>query len=256
MQGLVKGASTGEGLGNQFLDNIRKTDAIIHVVRCFDNDDIIHVSNKIDPLDDIETINTELILADMVRVERAIERNSKKIKSGDKDAKAELILLEKIQTQLELGLSVRGLNLGNEAKQVLHILELLTAKPVLYVANISDSGFKNNPYLDKVKDFAHKENASVVAICADIEAEIAQLEPTEKIEFLTEMGQTQSGLDRLILAGYQLLNLHTYFTAGIKEVRAWTINIGDSAPVAAGKIHTDFEKGLYSCSNYCLPRFY
>lgn len=253
--GLVKGASEGEGLGNQFLDNIRQTDAIIHVVRCFDNDDIIHVSNKIDPLDDIEVINTELVLADMARVERALARNAKNTKSGNKDAQAQQIILEKIQTQLDQGLSVRALSFGEEADELLHTLELLTAKPMLYVANVAESGFENNPHLDVLSEFAKKDNAGVVAICADIEAEISELEPEEKLDFLAEMGQTQSGLDRLILAGYQLLNLQTYFTAGVKEVRAWTINIGDTAPIAAGKIHTDFEKGFIRAQTIAYQDF-
>lgn len=258
--GLVKGASTGEGLGNQFLDNIRRTDAIIHMVRCFENEDIIHVSNKIDPLDDVEVINTELILADMSRLEKALARNAKNLKSGQKDAKNEQIVLEKIQTQLDKGLPVRTIlgiegGLGEEAKPLLHTLELLTEKPVLYVANVSDTGFENNPHLEILTNYVKTQNASVVAICADIEAEISELEPAEKTDFLAEMGQTQSGLDRLILAGYQLLNLQTYFTAGVKEVRAWTINVGDTAPIAAGKIHTDFEKGFIRAQTIAYEDF-
>lgn len=258
--GLVKGAAKGEGLGNQFLDNIRKTDAIIHLVRCFENDDIIHVSNKIDPLDDIEVINTELILADMSRAEKALARNAKNLKSGQKDAKNNQIVFEKIQTQLNKGLPIRAIigvegGLGTEADAILHTMELLTAKPVLYVANVSESGFEKNPYLDTLTQYVQTENTSVVAICADIEVEIAELDNEEKLDFLTEMGQTQSGLDRLILASYQLLNLQTYFTAGVKEVRAWTINVGDTAPIAAGKIHTDFEKGFIRAQTIAFNDF-
>ena len=242
--GLVEGASKGEGLGNQFLSNIRETDAILHVVRCFENDDIIHVSGKVSPLDDIETINTELALADLFSVEKAYQKAIKNTKAGQKEGLPLKNLLEKILPILEEGLAVRSLDLNEDEDKLAKGLQLLTSKPVLYVANVNEDGFENNVHLTALTNYVSKERSQVVSVCADIEAEIAELEEEDKQGFLDEMGQTESGLDRLIKAGYKLLGLHTYFTAGPKEVRAWTINIGDSAPAAAGKIHGDFEKGF------------
>ena len=242
--GLVEGASKGEGLGNQFLSNIRETDAILHVVRCFENDDIIHVSGKVNPLDDIETINTELALADLFSVEKAYQKAIKNTKAGQKEGLPLKNLLEKILPILEEGLAVRSLDLNEDEDKLAKGLQLLTSKPVLYVANVNEDGFENNAHLTALTNYASKERSQVVSVCADIEAEIAELEEEDKQGFLDEMGQTESGLDRLIKAGYKLLGLHTYFTGGPKEVRAWTINIGDSAPAAAGKIHGDFEKGF------------
>ena len=242
--GLVEGASKGEGLGNQFLSNIRETDAILHVVRCFENDDIIHVSGKVNPLDDIETINTELALADLFSVEKAYQKAIKNTKAGQKEGLPLKNLLEKILPILEEGLAVRSLDLNEDEDKLAKGLQLLTSKPVLYVANVNEDGFENNAHLTALTNYVSKERSQVVSVCADIEAEIAELEEEDKQGFLDEMGQTESGLDRLIKAGYKLLGLHTYFTAGPKEVRAWTINIGDSAPTAAGKIHGDFEKGF------------
>ncbi|MDF0605278.1 redox-regulated ATPase YchF [Neisseriaceae bacterium TC5R-5] len=242
--GLVAGASKGEGLGNQFLANIRETDAIVNVVRCFDDDNIVHVAGKVDPLSDIETIATELALADLTAVEKAIIRDGKKAKSGDKDARALLTVLEKLVPHLNQGLPVRSLELSSEEKTLIKPLCLLTIKPAMYVANVAEDGFSNNPLLSRVEEFAAKEGAPVVALCAAIEAEIADLDDGDKIEFLESLGLAEPGLDRLIRAGYQLLGLQTYFTAGVKEVRAWTIHIGDTAPQAAGVIHTDFERGF------------
>ncbi|MDB9865628.1 redox-regulated ATPase YchF [Candidatus Thioglobus sp.] len=242
--GLVEGASKGEGLGNQFLSNIRETDAILHVVRCFENDDIIHVSNKVDPLDDIDTINTELALSDLFSADKAYQKALKNSKSGQKEGLPLKNLLEKILPTLEKGHAVRSLVFTEEEEKLVKSLQLLTSKPVLYVANVSENGFTNNPHLSALTNYADNENSQVVAVCADIESEIAELDDEDKQGFLDEMGQSESGLDRLIKAGYRLLGLQTYFTAGVKEVRAWTINIGDSAPMAAGKIHGDFEKGF------------
>ena len=253
--GLVEGASKGEGLGNQFLTNIRETDAIVHVVRCFENDDIIHVSGKVSPLDDIEIINTELVLADLTAVEKLYQKAVKNTKSGQKEGLPLKDLLEKILPTLEAGESARTLSFNDDELTLLKGFQLLTIKPVLYVANVSEDGFNNNPHLDTVAKFATAENAQVVAICADIEAEIAELEADEKQEFLSEMGQSESGLDRLIKTGYTLLGLQTYFTAGVQEVRAWTINIGDSAPQAAGKIHGDFEKGFIRAETIAFDDF-
>lgn len=242
--GLVAGASKGEGLGNQFLANIRETDAIAHVVRCFVDENVIHVAGKIDPLDDIEVINTELALADMASIEKALQRVAKASKSGNKDDLAKKAVLEKINAHLDQGNPVRTLNLSDDEQLLIKEYCLLTQKPTLYVANVQDDGFENNPLLDSVREFAAKEGAEVVAVCAAIEAEIAQLDDDEKQEFLTELGLEEPGLNRVIRAGYKLLNLATYFTAGVKEVRAWTIPVGATAPKAAGVIHTDFEKGF------------
>ena len=253
--GLVEGASKGEGLGNQFLTNIRETDAIVHVVRCFEDEDIIHVAGKISPLDDIEIINTELVLADLAAVEKLYQKAIKNTKSGQKDGLPLRDLLEKILPTLEAGESARTLSYDDEELKLLKGFQLLTIKPVLYVANVSEEGFNNNPHLDVVTNFSKAEGAQVVAICADIEAEISELELEEKQEFLTEMGQSESGLDRLIKSGYALLGLQTYFTAGVQEVRAWTINAGDSAPQAAGKIHGDFEKGFIRAETIAFDDF-
>lgn len=242
--GLVKGAAEGEGLGNKFLSHIRETDAIVHVVRCFEDTNVVHVAGKISPSQDIEVINTELALADLETVDKAIARSQKGAKSGDKIALAEVALFEKIKQQLDQGQPARALTFTKEEKAMLAQLHLLTLKPTLYAANVSESGFTNNPYLDEVKQIAERENASVVVICAAIEAEIAELEDAEKKLFLDELHLEEPGLDRLIHAGYKLLGLETYFTAGEKEVRAWTIPIGATAPQAAGVIHTDFEKGF------------
>jgi len=242
--GLVKGASKGEGLGNQFLANIRETDAIAHVVRCFENDDVIHVENKIDPLDDIEVINTELALADLESVEKRIQKNIRVAKSGDKDAKAMLVILEKCKAILDEGQPIRSGDWDEDETKVIKSMQMITSKPTMYIANVSEDGFENNPLLDQVSELAKNENASVVAVCASMESEIAGLEADEQLEFLEEMGLEEPGLNRVIRAGYELLKLQTYFTAGVKEVRAWTVKVGATAPQAAGVIHTDFEKGF------------
>jgi len=253
--GLVEGASKGEGLGNQFLTNIRETDAIVHVVRAFENDDIVHVSGKVSPIDDIEIINTELILADLSTVEKLYQKAVKNTKAGQKEGLPFRELLEKILPVLEKGESIRTLSFNEEEAKLLKGFQLLTIKPVLYVANVSEGGFENNPHLTSIKDFAKIENSEVVAICAEIEAQISKLDIQEKQEFLSEMGQNESGLDKLIKVGYKLLGLQTYFTAGPEEVRAWTINIGDSAPRAAGKIHGDFEKGFIRAETIAYDEF-
>ena len=253
--GLVEGASKGEGLGNQFLTNIRETDAIVHVVRAFENDDIVHVSGKVSPIDDIEIINTELILADLSTVEKLYQKAVKNTKAGQKEGLPLRELLEKILPVLEKGESIRTLSFNEEEAKLLKGFQLLTIKPVLYVANVSEAGFENNSHLTSIKDFAEVENSEVVAICAEIEAQISKLDIQEKQEFLSEMGQNESGLDKLIKAGYKLLGLQTYFTAGPEEVRAWTINIGDSAPRAAGKIHGDFEKGFIRAETIAYDEF-
>lgn len=242
--GLVAGASKGEGLGNQFLANIRETDAIVHVVRCFSDDNVVHVAGKVDPLSDIEVIDTELALADMSVVEKALTRNKKLSNSGDKDAKLLCAVLEKCLPHLDQAKAVRSLGLSAEEQILLKPFCLITAKPVLYVANVKEGGFENNPYLDAVRAHAASEKAEVVAICAAIEAEIVELEDDEKQMFLADLGLDEPGLNRLIRGAYKLLGLQTYFTAGVKEVRAWTIHAGDTAPQAAGVIHTDFEKGF------------
>ena len=242
--GLVKGASKGEGLGNQFLGNIRATDAIAHVVRCFENDDVIHVENKIDPLDDIEVINTELALADLESVEKQILKNTKIAKGGDKDAKALLVILEKCRALLNEGEPIRAGDWDEDEWKIVAKMQMITSKPTMYIANVSEDGFENNPFLDQVTALATKEKASIVAVCASMESEIAGLEVEEQMEFLEEMGLHEPGLNRVIRAGYDLLNLQTYFTAGVKEVRAWTIPVNATAPQAAGVIHTDFEKGF------------
>ncbi len=242
--GLVAGASKGEGLGNQFLANIRETDAIVNVVRCFEDDNVIHVAGRVDPISDIETIGTELALADLASVERAIEREGKRARSGDKDAVKLVSTLQKCQQHLDEGLPIRALGLDAEELASIKPYCLLTIKPAMFVANVSEDGFENNPLLDKLTEYANKEGAPVVAVCAAIESEIADLDDADKEEFLSEMGLVEPGLNRLIRAGYELLGLQTYFTAGVKEVRAWTIRKGDTAPQAAGVIHTDFERGF------------
>ena len=254
--GLVAGASKGEGLGNQFLANIRETDAVVHVVRCFADDNVVHVSGKVDPLHDIEVIDTELALADMSTVEKALNRYSKQAKAGgDKEARLLVSVLEKCMAQLNEGKPVRALDLSKEEKANLRQFFLITAKPVLYVANVKEGGFENNPHLDAVRAHAEKEGADVVAVCAAIEAEIADLADDEKQMFLADMGLDEPGLNRLIRAGYHLLGLQTYFTAGVKEVRAWTIHKGDTAPQAAGVIHTDFEKGFIRAQTIAFDDF-
>ncbi len=242
--GLVAGASKGEGLGNKFLANIRETDAIGHVVRCFENDNIVHVAGKVDPAEDIDIINTELALADLESCEKAIIRVGKKAKGGDNDAKFELPVLEKIRAHLEADQLIRSLELEKEERAAIAYMSFLTDKPTMYIANVNDDGFENNPYLDTVREIAAKENAVVVAVCAEIEGEIAELEDEERAEFMAEMGLEEPGLNRVIRSGYELLNLQTYFTAGVKEVRAWTFPQGATAPQAAAKIHTDFERGF------------
>jgi len=242
--GLVAGASKGEGLGNQFLGHIRETDAIAQVVRCFENPDIVHVSNKIDPLNDVEIINTELLLADMESITRQTERAGKMAKSNDKEAKAKLAFMQAIQAHVEAGNSARGFELEDQQRRWMRDLHLITAKPTLYIANVSEDGFEDNPHLDVLTEIASSEGAEVVAVCAAIESELAELEVGEAAEFLRELGLKEPGLDRVIHAGYRLLKLQTYFTAGVQEVRAWTIRQGETAPKAAGVIHTDFEKGF------------
>ena len=242
--GLVAGASKGEGLGNQFLANIRETDAIAHVVRCFEDENVTHVSDHINPAADIETINTELALADLETIEKNLDRVSRVAKSGDREAKNHVTLLEKVKSHLDEAKPVRTLELFKEEQTSLYPLHLLTAKPVMYIANVDENGFENNPHLQGVEKIAMNENAEIVIICNKLEAEIAELEDDEKLEFLHDLGMKEPGLDRVIKAGYNLLGLQTYFTAGEKEVRAWTVKRGVSAPTAAGAIHTDFEKGF------------
>ncbi|MFY7698520.1 MAG: redox-regulated ATPase YchF [Legionella sp.] len=242
--GLVKGASSGEGLGNQFLANIRETDAIAHVVRCFENTDVIHVEGRVDPINDIDVINTELALADMDSVEKALLKVDKLSRGGNKQAMFEKQVLEKIQRQLNAGLAVRGLDLSVDEQLVTRRLCLLTAKPVLYIANVDDNGYENNPLLEQVILLAQREQTKVVALSAATEAELVELDDLDRNEFMLDLGLSEPGLHRVIRAGYDLLGLQTYFTAGIKEVRAWTIKKGASAPQAAGVIHSDFERGF------------
>ncbi|GAB4221942.1 MAG: redox-regulated ATPase YchF [Francisella sp.] len=242
--GLVAGASKGEGLGNKFLANIRETDAIAHVVRCFEDDNVIHVNGKVNPIDDINTINMELILADIESCEKAIQRFAKMKKSGDKEALAKADFYTRLKQHLEAEKPARTFHMNDDETKWLKQTPLLTSKPVLYIANVNENGFKNNIFLDQVIDYAKKENSNVIPVCASIEQEIAQLESDEKLEFLADMGLSETGLDRVIKAGYSLLNLQTYLTAGVKEVRAWTIPVGATAPQAAGVIHSDFERGF------------
>lgn len=242
--GLVEGASKGEGLGNKFLSHVRETDAIAHVVRCFENDDVVHVSGGVDPVSDIEVINTELALADLESVERALQKSEKQSKSGDKDVLARVALLTKVLAALGETGNVRGLELDKEQKKQVRDLHLLTMKPVEYIANVAEDGFEDNPLLDQVREYANDNNARVVPVCAAIEAEVVQLDHEDRQEFLAALGLEESGLAGVIRAGYSLLDLLTFFTAGPKEVRAWTVTKGATAPQAAGKIHTDFERGF------------
>jgi GTP-binding protein YchF len=242
--GLVAGASKGEGLGNKFLANIRETDAIAHVVRCFEDDNVIHVANRIDPASDIEVINTELALADLESVEKQLLRVSKLAKGGDKEAVAQKALLEKLQPHLDEGKPVRSCELNEAEQELLPTLHLLTTKPTMYIANVDEDGFEDNPFLDTVRAIAVDEGAVVVPICNKLESEISELDDDEKAEFLEDLGMEEAGLNRVIRAGYELLGLQTYFTAGVKEVRAWTIPIAATAPEAAGVIHTDFQRGF------------
>ena len=242
--GLVAGASTGEGLGNKFLAHIRETDAIVNVVRCFEDDNVIHVANKVDPIADIEVIQTELCLADLAAAEKAIHRVSKIARSGDKDAVKQLAILEKCQAALNDTQPVRTIDFSKEERAELKQFFFITAKPAMFVANVAEDGFENNPFLDRLKTYAASQNAPVVAISAKLEAEMSEMSDEDRQMFLEELGQTEPGLNRLIRAAYKLLGLQTYFTAGVKEVRAWTIRIGDTAPQAAGVIHGDFERGF------------
>ncbi len=242
--GLVEGASKGEGLGNKFLANIRETDAIAHVVRCFEDENVIHVANRIDPLDDVGIINMELALADYESIEKQKQRVQRVARSGDKEALKTLALLDKLAEPLSEGIAVRSLELNDDELAMVKSFHLLTTKPTMYIANVADDGFEDNPHLDAVRELAAQEGAQVVAICNQIEAEISELEDDEKAEFLADIGMEEPGLDRVIRAGYELLGLQTYFTAGVKEVRAWTVKQNATAPQAAGVIHTDFEKGF------------
>jgi GTP-binding protein YchF len=242
--GLVAGASKGEGLGNQFLAHIRETDAIAQVVRCFEDEDVIHVSGRVNPGEDIETISTELALADLATVEKALQRAEKAAKSGGREALERKALLERVQAHLDTGAPVRTLALEAGEREMLRELFLLTGKPVLYVANVAEDGFESNPFLDQVREIAAREGAEVLPVCAAIEAELAELDDADKAEFLADYGLSEPGLDRVIHAAYKLLGLQTYFTAGPKEVRAWTVRIGATAPQAAAVIHTDFERGF------------
>jgi hypothetical protein len=254
--GLVAGASKGEGLGNQFLAHIRETDAIVNVVRCFQDDNVIHVAGKVDPIADIEVIQTELCLADMATVEKSLQRYTKAAKSGnDKEAAALVQLLTKVQAVLDEGKPVRTLELNDQEKVLLKPLCLITAKPAMFVGNVAEDGFENNPLLDRLKEYAASQNAPVVAICAKIESELAEMDDADRLEFLKELGQDEPGLNRLIRAGFKLLGLQTYFTAGVKEVRAWTIHIGDTAPQAAGVIHGDFERGFIRAQTIAFDDF-
>jgi GTP-binding protein YchF len=253
--GLVAGASQGEGLGNQFLAHIREVDAIAHVVRCFESRDIIHVAGKIDPVSDVETIDTELALADLATLEKGLERATKAAKSGDKDAIRRRTLFERVKVQLDAAKPLRALPLGEEERRDLRELQLLTAKPVMYVANVSEHGFTGNPLLDALEQRAAGEGAVVVPVCAAVEAEIAQLDEAERAEFLAELGLKEPGLDRVIRGAYRLLGLLTFFTAGPKEVRAWTVRAGATAPQAAGVIHTDFERGFIRAEVVAFPDY-
>ena len=253
--GLVAGASKGEGLGNQFLANIRETDALVNVVRCFDDSNVVHVNGKVDPIADIETIVTELALADLAAVERVLHREGKKARSGDKEALKLVTLLERLQPHLNEGRPARTFGLSDEEKALLRPLFLLTIKPAMYVGNVDEDGFENNPYLDRLREHAAAEGAPVVALCAKIEAELADLDDDDKAAFLADLGLEEPGLNRLARTAYNLLGLQTYFTAGVKEVRAWTIHKGDTAPQAAGVIHTDFEKGFIRAQTIAFDDF-
>ena len=253
--GLVAGASKGEGLGNQFLAHIRETDAIVNVVRCFDDENVIHVSGKVDPISDIEVIQTELCLADLGTVEKAMHRHNKTARSGDKEAAKIVAILEKCEAALNQGIPVRALAFTKEELPLVKPLCLITAKPAMFVGNVDETGFENNPYLEQLRAFAAKQNAPVVVICAKMEAEMADMSDEDKQMFLAEIGQEEPGLNRLIRAAFKLLGLQTYFTAGVKEVRAWTIHVGDTAPQAAGVIHTDFERGFIRAQTIAFDDF-
>ena len=253
--GLVAGASKGEGLGNKFLANIRETDAIAHVVRCFEHPDIIHVAGRIDPISDIDTIDTELALADLESVEKALNRVERAAKANDKDALARRPALQKVRAALDAGKPARAAGLDAEERAHLRELFLLTLKPLMYIANVREDGFENNPHLDAVRARAAAEGAEVVPVCAAIEEELGQLDESERMVFLEEMGLHEPGLDRVVRAGYKLLGLQTYFTAGVKEVRAWTVRKGATAPQAAAVIHTDFEKGFIRAETISFADF-
>jgi GTP-binding protein YchF len=253
--GLVAGASKGEGLGNQFLAHIRETDAIVNVVRCFDDENVIHVAGKVDPISDIEVIQTELCLADLSTVEKGLHRYNKVARSGDKEAQKIVDVLNKCQAALNEAKPVRGIAFSKEELALVKPLCLITAKPAMFVGNVDENGFENNPYLDKLRAYAASQKAPVVAICAKTEAELSEMADEDKLMFLQEMGQTEPGLNRLIRAAFTLLGLQTYFTAGVKEVRAWTIHVGDTAPQAAGVIHTDFERGFIRAQTIAFDDF-
>jgi GTP-binding protein YchF len=253
--GLVAGASKGEGLGNQFLAHIRETDATVNVVRCFDDENVIHVAGKVDPVSDIEVIQTELCLADLGTVEKALHRHNKTARSGDKEAAKIVAILERCQTALNQGIPVRALDFSKEDQPLVKPLCLITAKPAMFVANVAEDGFDNNPYLDRLREYAAKQNAPVVAICAKMEAEMADMSDEDKQMFLSEIGQDEPGLNRLIRAAFKLLGLQTYFTAGVKEVRAWTVAVGATGPQAAGVIHTDFERGYIRAQTIAFEDF-
>ncbi len=253
--GLVAGASKGEGLGNQFLAHIRETDATLNVVRCFDDENVIHVNGKVDPISDIEVIQTELCLADMGTVEKALHRHTKTARSGDKEAAKIVAILEKCQAALNQGTPVRALAFTKEELPLLKPLCLITAKPAMFVGNVDEKGFENNPYLDRLREYAAAQNAPVVAICAKMEAEMADMSDEDKGMFLAEIGQEEPGLNRLIRAAFKLLGLQTYFTAGVKEVRAWTVAVGATGPQAAGVIHTDFERGYIRAQTIAFDDF-
>ncbi|MDB4522258.1 redox-regulated ATPase YchF [Gammaproteobacteria bacterium] len=253
--GLVEGASKGEGLGNKFLAHIREVDAIVQVVRCFEDENITHVAGKIDPISDIEVIATELALADMDTTDKALARAQKMSKGGDKDALNEVAILQRVSKHLDEGLPVRSLELDDDEHLILRPLCLMTIKPTLYVPNVDDSGFEDNPMLDAVRQRAETENAEVVPVCAAIEAELVEMDDEERKEFLDDMGLEEPGLDRVIRAGYKLLQLLTYFTAGVQEVRAWTVRASSTAPQAAGVIHTDFERGFIRAETIAYDDF-
>ncbi|WP_198969185.1 redox-regulated ATPase YchF [Xylophilus sp. ASV27] len=253
--GLVAGASTGEGLGNKFLAHIRETDATVNVVRCFEDENVVHVAGKVDPISDIEVIQTELCLADLATVEKALHRHTKTARSGDKDAIKLVALLEKCQAALNENVPVRALEFTKEEQPLVKSFTLITAKPAMFVANVAEDGFENNPLLDRLREYADRQGAPVVAICAKIEAELAEMDDEDKKMFLAEIGQEEPGLNRLIRAAFKLLGLQTYFTAGVKEVRAWTIRIGDTGPQAAGVIHGDFERGYIRAQTIAFDDF-
>jgi GTP-binding protein YchF len=254
--GLVAGASKGEGLGNQFLSHIRETDAIVNVVRCFEDENVVHVAGKVDPIADIEVIQTELCLADLATVEKALQRWSKQARAGgDKEAQRLVDVLTKCQAALDEARPVRSIAFSKEEQVVLKPLCLITAKPAMFVGNVAEEGFENNPYLDRLREYAQAQNAPVVAISAKIESELADMDEADKLVFLQEMGQEEPGLNRLIRAAFKLLGLQTYFTAGVKEVRAWTVPIGATAPQAAGVIHTDFERGFIRAQTIAYADF-